>query len=194
MKRLYEYIRLKHEAGCFWYDLRSATSPRDIQDLDSSVRDADCGVRTGIVREKGSAKGINLFFFSISRDSSPRSPHNRPFWPKTARTGFFFDPWARGSAAARNTLVPCALSRASWTIPAGGRPFRPHPTRACEVSLRDSPDKILPETSSAPAGAKYTVGTGKAIEDAAETFTTESGMVKMPCDHSLIHIHHLFRE
>ena len=37
------------------YDLRSATSPRDIQDLDSSVRDADCGVRTGIVREKGRA-------------------------------------------------------------------------------------------------------------------------------------------
>ena len=158
-----------------------------------SVRDADCGVRTGIVREKGSAFILEIVLKSISRDSSPRSPHNRPFWPKTARTGFFFDPWARGSAAARNTLVPCALSRAGWTIPAGGRPCRPHLTRSCEVWLRDSPHSILHETSSAPSRAKYTVGTGKAIDDAAETFTTESGMVKMPCDHSFIHFHHLIR-
>ena len=59
---------------------------------------------------------------------------------------------------------------------------------------RDSPGNILPETSSAPARAKYTVRTGKMIEDAAETFTTESGMVKMPCDHSLIHVEQLVRE
>ena len=29
------------EPSCSWYDLRSSTSPRDTQDLDSSVRDAD---------------------------------------------------------------------------------------------------------------------------------------------------------
>ena len=87
-----------------------------------------------------------------------------------------------------------------WILGAGHKPVGsekmgiPYPTRSCEVEFRDSPGSILPETSSAPAGAKYTVGTGKAIDDAAETFTTESGMVKMPCDHSLIHIHHLFRE
>ena len=62
-------LRIGFGLGRGRYDLRSATSPRDIQDLDSSVRDADCGVRTGIVREKkGSAEGINLLFFSISPD------------------------------------------------------------------------------------------------------------------------------
>ena len=72
-------------------------------------------------------------------------------------------------------------------------PASTYPTRSCEVEFRDSPGSILPETSSAPAGAKYTVGTEKMIENAAATFTTESGMVKMPCDHSFIHIHHFIR-
>ena len=85
------------------YDLRSATSPRDIQDLDSSVRDADSGVRTGIVREKGSAEGINLFFFSIIRDSSPESPHNIPFLEKSGENRLFCLTLGLEALAARET-------------------------------------------------------------------------------------------
>ena len=61
-----------------WYDLRSATSPRDIQDSNSSVRDADCGVRTGIVREKGRAWVLEIVSTSVFAGSNPGRDSSSP--------------------------------------------------------------------------------------------------------------------
>ena len=61
----------------------------DIQTLDSSVRDADCGVRTGIVREKERGLRLELVSKNIFADSSPGSPHNRPFLEKRGANRLF---------------------------------------------------------------------------------------------------------
>ena len=59
------------------------------------------------------------------------------------------------------------------------------------MQFRDSPGSILCETSSAPARASHTVFADKTLLLTTTAFTNESGMVKMPCGHSLIHFHHL---
>ena len=53
---------------------------------------------------------------------------------------------------------------------------------------------ILSNTASAPGSRPNTVQTGQTLSEPAKTFTNESGMVNLPCDHSLIHVEQLFRK
>ena len=141
---------------------------------------------TGYEKSSG-AEGEKLTSCSIEPppiEGSPIFSRRAYKTPRTVLTG----------AARRNTRSRPARLRAPWTILPGISLAGPQPTRRGEVALRETPQNILRSTASAPARASNTVRTGKTIDDAAETFTAESGMVNLPWYHSLIHFHLFFRE
>ena len=85
------------------YDLGSARRGCDIQDSDSSVRDADCGVRTGIVREKGSAFILEIVLKSIFRIGPRDRGGNIPFLEKSGANRLFCLTLGLEALAARET-------------------------------------------------------------------------------------------
>ena len=97
-----------------------------------------------------------------------------------------WDPTHPGSPVSRAlpgntpTQGPTREGKPGFFLGGGGNPGR-------------NPGHGLGKTRERGGFRVFPVGTEKAIENAAATFTTESGMVKMPCDHSFIHFHHFIR-